>query len=163
MANGNFFRILRTGILLSVLVFVALGAWLAKVRSTDWNDTLWVAMYPVNGDGSEIAERYIESLTEKEFAAVETFMTREAHRYGVSIRQPVYPVLAARTTERPPQPPQDRNMLKVMWWSLQLRYWAGQQDTGYEGPDPDIRIFVVYHDPETTERVAHSLGLEKGQ
>lgn len=162
MAHGNFLRTLRISILFGVLLFVALGAWLAKLRSTDWNDTLWIAMYPVNGDGSAVVDRYIEDLSANEFAAVESFMAREARRYGVPIEQPVYPVLAATTSELPPAPPRDRNMLKVIWWSLKLRYWAARQDTGIEGPDPDIRVFVVYHDPETTGRVAHSLGLEKG-
>ncbi len=162
MAQGNVFRAMRISVLLMILVFVALGAWLAKKRSTDWNDTLWVAMYPINGDGSAVTENYINALTDDDFAAVETFMTREAKRFGLTIERPVYPLLAARVRELPPQQPADGNPLKVMWWSLKLRYWASRQDNGFDGPDPDIRLFVVYHDPEVTQRVAHSLGLEKG-
>ncbi|MEM9056649.1 MAG: hypothetical protein AAGD86_04180 [Pseudomonadota bacterium] len=161
--RGNALRTLRIGALLGVLVFVALGAWQTKLRSTDWNDTLWVALYPINGDGSAATERYVTNLDVSKYAAVDSFMAREAKRYGVAIEQPVYPILAARVDELPPAPPPDGNVLKIIWWSLKLRYWAGRQDPGYEtGPDPDIRIFVVYHDPEVTERVPDSLGLEKG-
>ena len=31
-----------------------------------------------------------------------------------------------------------------------------------DGPDPDIQIFVVYHDPQLHGSVGHSVGLQKG-
>lgn len=42
-----------------------------------------------------------------------------------------------------------------------MRFWVLRVDT-YKGPSPNIRMFVVYFDPEENERLKHSLGLEKG-
>jgi hypothetical protein len=59
-------------------------------------------------------------------------------------------------------PPENGNILKVIFWSLQIRYWAYQHNS-YVGPSPDIKIFVVYHDPASNSQLAHSLGLKKGK
>ena len=42
-----------------------------------------------------------------------------------------------------------------------MRYWAFSFDE-YEGPKPDIRMFIVYFDPKTHKQLNNSLGLEKG-
>ena len=42
-----------------------------------------------------------------------------------------------------------------------MRFWAWRNAT-FDGPPPNVRIFVLYHDPEQVTRVAHSLGLQKG-
>jgi hypothetical protein len=48
-----------------------------------------------------------------------------------------------------------------MLWSLKLRYWAYTHDD-YDGPSPDVRMYVVYHDPQESSRLQHSLGIQKG-
>jgi hypothetical protein len=52
-------------------------------------------------------------------------------------------------------------MLRIMLWSLELRAWAWWNDT-YKGPKPDVRLFVLYHDPATSPSLPHSTGLQKG-
>ena len=47
--DESVFRRFRIAILLYILVFVALGEFLAEHRATDWNNTLWVDVYLVNG------------------------------------------------------------------------------------------------------------------
>ena len=47
------FKKIRIAILLYVLFMVAVGTWLTRVRSTDWNNSLWVKIYPINGDGRD--------------------------------------------------------------------------------------------------------------
>ena len=42
-----------------------------------------------------------------------------------------------------------------------MRFWVFNVDT-YKGPPASIRMFVTYFDPDLTERLNHSLGLEKG-
>jgi hypothetical protein len=49
-----------------------------------------------------------------------------------------------------------------MLWSLKLRYYAWREQRAQDLPDPDIRLFIVYHDPETHEVLSHSVGLQKG-
>ena len=43
-----------------------------------------------------------------------------------------------------------------------MRFWAWRKADPGERPRPEVRLFVVYHDPTRVERVAHSLGLQKG-
>lgn len=161
MASGGFFKQVRILLLLLILFFVAMNTWLVKMRSTDWNEPLWVAIYPINGDGNGVVSEYMASLTEKTFAPIEDFLASEALRYGLDIRQPVTFKLAPPVTERPPAPPPNNERLGIIMWSLKMRYWAYSHDT-FEGPTPDIQIFVVYHDPKLHRRVDHSLGLQKG-
>ena len=160
--RGLVLRRLRQGLLLYVLAMVALGTWLSRVRSTDWNDPLYVAIYPINGDGSETAQRYVENLELDEFTSIETFFVREAQRYGVDVAEPLVVDLGEQVFDQPPEPPVSRSVHRVMAWSLKMRYWAWSQERAQDLPSPDIRVFVRYFDPETTEVLAHSLGLQKG-
>ena len=162
MASGRFFRQLRILVLLLVLFVVAMDAWLMKVRSTDWDEPLWVVVYPVNGDGSDVTARYIDSLHPGVFAPIAEFLDREAGRKGLSQQDLVKMKLGPEVDSRPPAPPHDRGIPGVMWWSLRLRYWAWQIGREYSGPPADIRLFVVYHDPAMHVRLDHSLGLQKG-
>jgi len=161
MASRGLFRSVRITLLLLVLFFVAMNSWLTRLRSTDWNESLWLVVYPVNGDGSAATRNYIDSLNRDSFRAIESFLGREAARYGVDIREPVTIRLAPQPGEGPPSPPTDGNTLSVMLWSLQLRYWAFANDT-FEGPKPDVQMFVVYYDPQRHDRLQHSLGIQKG-
>ncbi len=143
-----------------ILAMVALGAWLSRTRTTDWDESLYVAVYPCNADASAASTRYIGQLDEEDFDAVEAYFAREAERYGIVLDQPVVIELADPIDDGPPQPPADRNIPGVMWWSLRLRLWAG----GLEdiGPAPDIRMVLAYHDPATHPVLPHSVGLQKG-
>lgn len=161
MKRGSFFRTLRITFLVLVLFFVSMNSWLTRLRTTDWNEPLWVVVYPVNGDGSDVARRYIDSLEAATFQAVSTFMASEAARYDLPLADPVTIKLAPLVDDRPPSPPADGNTLGIMLWSLRLRYWAWRNDT-FDGPRPDVRMFVVYHDPEGHPVLQHSLGIRKG-
>jgi hypothetical protein len=161
MASRNFFRTLRITILSVILFFVGMNSWLTKLRSTDWNDALWVVVYPINGDGSAETQAYIDALSRESFASIESFLAGEATRYGVGIREPVSMRLAPQVREQPPMPAEGADTLSVMLWSLKLRYWAFRVDS-FDGPRPDVRMFVVYHDPNRYKSLRHSLGIQKG-
>lgn len=161
MAIRKLFRYLRITILLTLLVVVAAGTWLTKLRTTDWDAPLWVAVYPLNGDGSAVSAAYIRKLDEHVFRTLEDFFADEAESYGLPLKRPVTVKLAHAIDELPPAPPAPDNTLAVMAWSLKMRFWAWRVDD-YSGPSPNIRIFAVYHDPARHERLSHSLGLEKG-
>ena len=64
-------RAIRIAILLMILAFVAIGTWLTQARSTDWNNSLWVKVYPINADGSDVVDRYIANLELEDFAGIE--------------------------------------------------------------------------------------------
>ena len=99
------FKAIRIGILLFILFFVALSTWLSQARSTDWNNSLWVKIYPINADDSEASENYIESLKVANFADVETFITTEIARYGKTLNRPLRVELGLQIKEQPPQIP----------------------------------------------------------
>ncbi|HHJ15332.1 MAG TPA: hypothetical protein ENJ80_01395 [Gammaproteobacteria bacterium] len=152
---------MRITLLLLVLFIVGMNNWLTQLRSTDWEESLWVVVYPVNGDNSRVSQQYIGTLSADTFDAIETFLASEAQRYGQAIREPVSIYLAPQVSSHPPMPPAGGGTLSIMLWSLKLRYWAWRNDT-FDGPPADVQMFVVYHDPQTHSRVRHSLGLRKG-
>lgn len=155
------FKTLRVGILLFILVNVALGAWLAKRRSTSWQQPLRVVVYPINADASAVSADYIATLNDEHWLPVENFLQNQAQHFGLATNLPVQVRLGPLVNSLPPAPPRSGNPLEIAWWSLQLRYWSWRHDH-YRGARPDVRLFALYHDPATTPRVAHSLGLEQG-
>ena len=112
------FKAVRISILLFILFFVAVSTWLTQARSTDWNNSLWVKIYPINADGSAESTRYIADLEVDDFAGIEAFITRETERYARGVSRPVRIELGRPVLEQPPAIPDDPNMLSVMMWSL---------------------------------------------
>jgi len=161
MAKSRFFRRLRILFLLFVLFIVGVDAWLTKVKTTDWDSPLRMVIYPINADGSEVSQQYMNDLSTLVFEPVVRYFSEEAGEYDLLLKSPVTITLGPVISQLPPEPPADRNVIKVMWWSLALRWWAFRVDD-YEGPPVNIRMFLLYHDPDKTQRLAHSLGLEKG-
>lgn len=149
---GISFKTLRIFILAVVLFIVGMSALATRLHTTDWDVPLWVVIYPINGDNSPASSEYIYLLEEGEFEPISAFMIEEAENYELPLDTPLSIHLAPEVLEIPPQPPRKRNLLNVMWWSLKLRYWAYKFDT-YEGPPPDIRLFLVYYDPDINPAV----------
>ena len=162
MAQATALTRLRQLLMIFILFCVALGTYLTRSRSTDWDQPLWVAVYPINGDGSEQTDVYIDTLSRKSFTSIEEFMVTEATRYGVDIALPVRIDVGAPIKSRPPLPETDANPLSVALWSLEIRWWAWRVTSDQPGPRPDIKLFLVYYDPDTHPELAHSLGLQKG-
>lgn len=156
------FKVIRIALLLFILFAISINTWLTQARSTDWSDSLWVRVYPINGDGSAIAARYIAKLDARDFAAIESFLQRETERYGHSLERPVRVDLARPVTEQPPALPDSGNPLVVMWWSLRMRHWAGSVTAARDEIAPDVQIFVRYHAPDRHVTLDNSVGLQKG-
>jgi hypothetical protein len=155
------FRQLRILILLWILLLLAASAWLTKVRATDWNEPLYVVVYPINGDGSEASANHIAQLTADSFGPIEDYMAAQAARYGVPLADVLDIDLAPELATAPPAPPVAGRWWQVVAWSLRLRYWAWRNGS-HQGPAPDIKLYVSYFDPAQHPRLAHSLGLQKG-
>lgn len=152
--------------LLVVLAVVAAAGWAEKASTTSWDKTLWVGIFPLNGDGSDAAARYIDNLRVEDFASIESFFAQEASRYGVKIdagaTRPVRVDLYPSPRELPPALAPHSNRLQVMWWSLKTRLYARSAADVPGRPHSHIRVFVLYHDPKVSESVPHSLGMQKG-
>jgi hypothetical protein len=152
-------RVLRIGILLAVLVLVAGNTLLDRARTTDWDKPLRVGVFPIVADDSEIARRHVAALDAGDFAAIETFLAREARLAGVALDRPAQVTLYPPVPQRPPLRDPRAGALATGLWSLRLRGYAWRA----AGSTPaQIRLFVLYHDPARSPVVPHSLGLQKG-
>ncbi len=156
---------LRIGILLFIFFLVAADTYMTKYRAVSWDDTLWVAIYPINVDNDPQIEKYIAGLSNRSFAKIESFFVEEAEEFKLALKKPFELLIAHTVDELPPAPPgsqkgESSNMFQIGWWSLKLRYWAARHDES--DFSPHIKIFVIYHSYEKEEQLAHSLGMEKG-
>ena len=155
------FRRIRILLLLGVLVLTLGLTSLERFMVREWKAPLDVAIYPINGDGSQAATDYIRALRPEDFSEINAFLVRETHRYGLQQRVSMTLSLEPGMKESPPPPPKDRNVLKTMAWSLQLRWWAYQHSPSKWPQLGKIRIYVLYHRAEPGKALAHSLGLQK--
>lgn len=162
MAKRSFFSQLRLALLLLLLLVVSLNTWLSRVRTTDWQEPLWVAIYPINADQRADTQLYINSLQDDQFDDIEDFFTREASRYGVILDKPMEVFVAPEVEGQPPKPPIEASILESVIWSLKLRYWAWGNDTWNQVTSPDIKIYLRLFSVQNTHILEHSLGLQKG-
>ena len=156
------FKAVRISILLFILFFVAVSTWLTQARSTDWNNSLWVKVYPINADNSPESTKYIANLKLRDFDGIESFLTREAAKYAVDVARPVRLELGEPVPGQPPQLGNSPHVLNVMLWSLQMRWWANSVTSDQDRIDPDVRIFIRYHAPDIAVTLERSVGLQKG-
>ncbi len=154
-------RKLRIVLLLFVLATVAQTAWLSRVRSVEWKESLRVAVYPIVADGSAATSAYVAALQQEQFAGIENFFSDEAKRHGLTLARPVEIILAPRVATVPPALPRNASAFESVVWSLSMRWWAWRNDE-LRGPKPQVRIFVLYFDAKQHPRLAHSVGLQKG-
>lgn len=161
MSARKLFRTVRIFILSLILIGVALGSWLTSKRTTNWEQPLWIAIYPINADNSNTSQQYIDQLSIKDFQSIEDFIAEEAREFNLPITNPFTIKLAPQVYSLPPEPPQTGEIWKIMLWSLKLRYWAYQSNT-YKGPAPHIRMFVKYFKIKDRQPLAHSFGLQQG-
>jgi hypothetical protein len=153
---------LRIAVLLLVLATVAWQTWIDRTTTTDWHAPLWIGIFPINGDGSAAAARYIAQLTPDTFTSLETFFAREARRYDVAVDPPVHVQTYAPVAPRPPALARGAGPIGAAWWSLEMRWYTWRHTRSLPGPPPQVRVFALFHDPTSTPAVPHSLGLQKG-
>lgn len=154
-------RNLRIVILLLILATVVQQIWLDKADLA-WKHNLYVAVYPVNADGSAAVSAYLRTLTADDFEPIAEYFSEEAASYNLGLRRPIELQLGAQVDEVPPAPPNDGSVLKTIIWSLQFRAfaWANSPKVNVK---PDIRLYLLYHDPATHPALNHSTALNKGR
>ena len=81
-------RQFRIAVLLLILATVAQQAWLAKA-DLDWQHSLYVAVYPVNADGSASVSEYLRGLQRADFEAVAAYFAQAAAPYHLRLRRPL--------------------------------------------------------------------------
>jgi hypothetical protein len=153
-------RNVRIAILLFGMALAAYSNWYDRLKTTDWDETLWIGIFPVNSAGDETTARYIAGLAPDRVLDIEQFINREARRHGVAIDRPVRIELYPEVKEKPPA--REEGILRTMAWSLKMRLYARRNSRAPGRPPPTVRIFVQYHDPSFTQSVPHSVGMQKG-
>jgi hypothetical protein len=156
------FKRLRIAVLLYVLLFVAAAQFFTTRHATDWDAPLWVDIYTVAGDDDPITRNYVDNLRANEFADVESFLAREAERYGVSLEQPFKLRIIGEHTAGVPQLGTRPGMLAILWWSLRMRWLATRLRWQNDGPSGDILVFAVFHAPSEGIALDRSTALDKG-
>jgi len=154
-------RKLRVAILLFVLATVAHRTWLEN-QHLEWKKSLYVAVYPINMDGSDTTSQYISTLDASQFEEVANYAAEEAARYGLALRRPFEVRLAPKVDTLPPQPEKQASMLQTVMWSLSFRWWTYRNSPPTSVP-PDIKLYLLYFDPATYQVLPHSTALSKGR
>lgn len=152
---------IRIAILLFILATVAHRAWL-EGHDVAWEDTLYVAVYPVNADAEAATTAYIKTLTTDDFDDIEQYFTDEAQRYDLPIAKPFKLRLGAEVTTLPPQPQAGADMLSTVLWSLKFRYWSWANSPSVSVP-PSIKLYLLFYDPKKNSVLDHSTALSKGR
>ena len=157
------FKNIRILFLLSLLALVAIYTKEQRLNSLAWYQTLPVIIFPINGDASAETDRYIQSLSAKDFQDIDTFFNRSAKQFQLITQSPISTSLGHTVQSHPPKPPTDRNnTIKVMLWSMKLRYWTYMNTPDNISNKNRIRLYVLYHQGNEEEALEHSLGLQKG-
>lgn len=152
-------RKVRIVVLLMVFATVAQQS-LLKDGAPTWDKTLYVALYPVNADGSAASAASIKRLRQDDFEEVAAYLSEEAAQYGLGLNAPFALRLGDEVHSIPPKP--GRSPLEVVLWSLQFRLWSWQHSPKLL-VKPDIRLYLLYHDPSQHPVLSHSTALQKGR
>lgn len=152
---------LRIAVLVYVLLFVAGTQFFVARHTTDWDAPVWVDIYAVAGDSAAVTRAFVDGLSAEQFADAEAFLAREAERYGVGLEQP-FKLRIVGEHARPPALAPDAGPLGVLWWSLRMRWLAASLRWQAEGPNGDVLVFAVFHEPTTGLALDRSLALDKG-
>ena len=155
------FKKIRIFVLLIILATVVQQTFLDKA-DLQWKDNFYVALYPINADASAEVGAYIQTLTRADFESMAEYFALEGARYKLGLRRPIELQLGAEVIEIPPAPPVEGNLLDTIIWSLKFRFFAWQNSPKVNVA-PDIKLYLLYHNPSTHPVLSHSTAIDKGR
>lgn len=155
------FKTIRVFVLLIILATVVQQTFIEKA-DLFWKDNFYVAVYPVNADGSSEVADYIKTLSRDDFEPMAEYFAKQGARYDLGLRRPVEVQLGDVVSEIPPAPPKSGNLLSTMIWSLKFR-WFAWNNSPKVNLKPDIRLYLLYYNPATSPALTHSTALNKGR
>jgi hypothetical protein len=158
----TFWRNLRIAFLLIILGIAGYSTLYDRLSTTDWDETLWIGVFPIDADGKPGTAAWLARLDQDDVADIEQFLNDEAHRHGVILDRPVRVDLYPVVSEKPPAIDPDAGLLSRAASSFRLRLYARRNSHPAGRAPPQIRVFVLFHDPTFTQAVPHSVGLQKG-
>lgn len=153
------FKTIRIVLLLVILGLVVHHQFNDRARIAEWDAPLFVAVYPINADGSDASRHHIQRLGQADFEPIARHARAEARRYGIAADRPLYIQLGREITDSPSPAPVGGNFLERAVWVARMRWWIWRFDN--QGMDPDIVVLARYFDPTKSTTLPHSTGLEK--
>ena len=154
-------RKFRIVVLLFILATVAHRTWLLNSH-TEWKKTLYVNVYPINMDGSQVSDRYIASLQPDQFEEIAEYYSGQSAQFNLAVKTPFAIRIGPRVQQQPPQPEKAASMLQTIVWSLEFRWWAWRNSPSTT-VQPDIKLYLLYFDPANHPVLPHSTALSKGR
>lgn len=154
-------RKLRVIILLFILATVIQQTWLEK-QHLNWDNDLYVAIYPINADGSVKVSDYLRSFNNDDLVAIEDYFSEEAAQFKLAIRHPIKVRLGSVVSDIPPAPPSNTKVLDTIIWSLKFRWYAWHHSPNMT-VKPNIRLYALFYDPVLHPVLSHSTALNKGR
>jgi len=151
----------RISLLLLILLIVGFTSLHQLVYSRNWNQTLEVTVFPINGDGHLSTDAYIKALHDRSFIAIDRWGKREAKRHDLDLTTPFRVTLGDQIHSLPPAFPENAHAVNVLIWGLRFRYWAWKNTPDDDAGLTRVRMFVVYLSGDDRP-MQHSLGMEKG-
>ncbi len=123
-------------------------------KTPTWQQSKWLTVVLVNGDGSRASQYYIQSLNEEDFLSIPHFINQNATKYiGGS-----YPALRIRVlsslNEYPPDYPVEGSFFSRVAWSFKIRWWRMTLPNTM-----GMVIFLKLYDPQVTRLITHSMGV----
>jgi hypothetical protein len=155
-------RTIRIAFLLVILSVVAVQTWLDRHRTTSWQRTVWVGVFPSSGDASAAGAAQAAALTESDLVAVTRFVRSESQRHGIVLDEPLQIRLYPSPATTPPRLPSPSTALERLWWSLKLRWYRWRVVNALERSAPTIALFLLFYDPDRHAFLPHSTGLQRG-
>lgn len=157
------FRNLRVLVALVILASVAIYTKQQRLTTQGWYDPILISLTPINVERSEPVQRYIEQLDVQDFQAIEKFLAKQGARFQLIAAPPAHIELNPSIAEQPPLPPLPGSAVyKIIWWSLQFRWWAYWVDQTGSAEINRVKLYLLYYDPQVHHTLAHSLGIQKG-
>lgn len=146
-----------------VVVMTALTQLWDEYQALQWRKPLYVALYPINADGGEPVDAYLDSLRAEDFAPIADYFSREARRYQLGILRPIEVRLGPPIKAVPPPPPPvNGHLFEIMGWSLKFRLFAWQHQPEV-GVPTDVKLYLLYYDVHKHRQLLHSTALHKGR
>ena len=152
---------IRIAILLLILTTVAQQTWLEQAR-LDWKDNFYIAVYPINADGSQKVSAYIQTLKREDFEPMAEYFVQEAAPYQLGLRRPIEVQLGPQVSNIPPAPPSNGSILSNIVWSLKFKLFAWRNSPKVN-VKPAIRLYLLYYDPDSHQQLSHSTALSRGR
>ncbi len=153
-------------VLLSFILLKVIQQSYAESIALHWQKKLYVAVYPINGattpESRKEVNAHIRSLADEDFEKMSLYFAKQAEDYQLSVNRPFEFMLGDEIDFAPPAPPEVDNPVAVMFWSLGLRAYAWSM-TPETAVKPDIKLYLVYHDPNAKPSLGISTALEKGR